>query len=144
MIKAVIWNIRGVGDRDKLKYLKDLIRNHHINLLVLLETKAHSTAMPRFSFQLGHVNKNIWIFWNSEFSISSAMVHEQFIQVTVAIPGITNSFAAYFVYASCKMQSRQSLWSGIFSNLDNNEAALIEGDFNVVAEEDEKNGKKGY
>lgn len=45
-------NIRGIHQQDNLTQLKDILRQHDIKLLVLLEPKAKHSELPRFAFSI--------------------------------------------------------------------------------------------
>ncbi|KAI8032770.1 hypothetical protein LOK49_LG01G00012 [Camellia lanceoleosa] len=70
----LIWNCRGAGNKRFKRNMRELVRIHKPNLLVLLETKVEFSAMGMFFNRMGfttsaHVDPigrsgGIWMVWN--------------------------------------------------------------------------------
>ncbi|PKU68715.1 threonine dehydratase [Dendrobium catenatum] len=71
MIKALIWNVRGIGGKESIARVKNLSRMHNIKLIVLIEPliasgKISSTASKLgFSNYVANCSNKIWIMWNN-------------------------------------------------------------------------------
>lgn len=68
-MNAMSWNVRGI--RTSLNRLKILVRNHHLHLLVVIDSKQQSHKLDFYRLTLGFSNAisstdgNIWILWMS-------------------------------------------------------------------------------
>lgn len=53
MISTLVWNFRGVGARNTRIHLMEMLKIHKPRILILLETKIHSSKIKNFLEKLG-------------------------------------------------------------------------------------------
>lgn len=126
-----------------------MMAHHQPQLVVLIEPMVEEmlTTQRALHFenaaQGGDDNKTIWIMWKNQVEVENIMWHDQMVTCKVTVRGTTQSFTCSFVYAMCKRAERYSLWERIIEVADNmDEPWIVGGDFNVVAQADEKKGGK--
>ncbi|PKU87932.1 hypothetical protein MA16_Dca007874 [Dendrobium catenatum] len=147
MIKALIWNIRGVGASLSKDRVKNLCRINNIQILVLLEPFVSASKlisvckMLGFDFAIANCNNKIWIFWKQCITLDVIIDHPQVIHVNININDIS-SFAS-FVYASCTRMGRKTLWGQLSSVAATfNVPWMVGGDFNCISNCSERIGGK--
>lgn len=142
-MRIISWNCQGIGNKDSLRVLKDLLSQHRPNSLVLIETKISERRADVVCGKIGFdswvrveaygFSKGIWLFWHSHalhlnlISSDAQIVHCQI--------KCTNGCVWLFtmVYGSPNVSSRNRLCDhlrllGKSSNL----SWLLIGDFNIV------------
>ncbi|KAI0530973.1 hypothetical protein KFK09_000522 [Dendrobium nobile] len=76
MVKALLWNIRGVGGSLSKDRVKNLCRIHDIQMLVLIEPLIAASKIDSvkhylgFDFFFGNCNNKIWLFLESFVSLN--------------------------------------------------------------------------
>src|SRR4051812_44169286 len=106
MMKALVWNIRGIGNRPSVTRLKRLIKMHKVTLYAILEPKISKENLSYFQRKsnckgaFSNEKSTIWVFWKEELSINLLNADDQFMQVEVA-SNLAPSILITFVYASC-------------------------------------------
>ncbi|KAL7229619.1 hypothetical protein ACSBR2_008180 [Camellia fascicularis] len=73
-MKLFMWNCRGAANLHFHRHLRELLNDHHPQLVVIMETGMGGDKGKAFSSNLGfssmHVSKpggfggGIWLFWN--------------------------------------------------------------------------------
>ncbi|PKU61074.1 hypothetical protein MA16_Dca020447 [Dendrobium catenatum] len=147
MIKALIWNIRGVGASPSQDRVKNLCRINDIQLLVLLEPFVSVTKLDSvrrilgFDHAFANCSNKIWIFWKQFITFDILIDLPQVIHANVTINHIS-SFVS-FVYASCTRMGRKILWDQLSSFATTiNAPWLVGGDFNYITNGSERIGGK--
>lgn len=92
-MSVLIWNIRGIGNKASLEYLKAMIRQHKPIIVGILEHKQHPSRIEEYAKKLGFTgylhgpptNKYIWIFWNSAVDIQDMKISQQTITITAQL-----------------------------------------------------------
>lgn len=147
----LIWNIRGVHQKESKIHLKELIRSHDVQFLILLEPKASHTELPRFAFNMGFhswmhgddVNSHVWILWKGYYKMHMLFKSSQAITLEVVNPD-NQKVVISGVYASCLKRVRQELWSHLDdisgAIRENPNLWMVAGDFNVITTSSEKRG----
>ncbi|XVF13155.1 hypothetical protein REPUB_Repub08aG0183800 [Reevesia pubescens] len=148
---VLFWNCRGAGSTSFLSHVKELIRLHNVEILVVAEPRISGLAADKVIRKLrfnGHTkidaigfSGGIWILWKS--TIGQVQVFDKFEQgITLFIDngsGVKWVFSA--IYASHSPSLRESLWNYL-TNMDrlDNLPWLRMGDFNQVLASSEKQG----
>ncbi|XP_074290837.1 uncharacterized protein LOC141617544 [Silene latifolia] len=111
-MKIASWNIRGGNDPLKQKKVLDLLKNHKLDILGVLETrikknKANKIITNKFhAYNVicnysAHVNGIIWLVWRpNTVTITLLIIHTQFIHCAVSHHATCNTFHLTMVYAS--------------------------------------------
>ncbi|KAF8390857.1 hypothetical protein HHK36_023156 [Tetracentron sinense] len=150
-MKLVVWNGRGAGGKTFLRNLKELIRMHDPQILVLMETrigeekavsvisKLHFSGSFRVDAQ-GY-SGGIWLLWKKELitvevlSSNSQLIH------TLIRHTHSEDWLFTAVYASPNPQIRTNLWNLLPQVAQLHDLAwLIAGDFNQIGSVIEKSG----
>lgn len=143
--------MRGIHQQDSLNHLKDMLRSHDISMLAILEPKSRHSELPQFGQSIGFlswlhggtINTHIWILWKQGITIEPLWVTDQAITVRVATNG-TDDIISTLVYASCLKRIRARLWDHldeVAARVDlGNDAWTVTGDFNIIANAQEKHG----
>lgn len=150
-MKWLVWNIRGIHQKDSITHLKSILRMHDISILILLEPKANHSEIPRFAFNTGFTawvhgadsNTHVWILWKGSWHIQTLFIHPQAITVEITIAN-NQKIVASFVYANCLKRIRRELWEHldlVSATIRQRQLAwILAGDFNVVTDIAEKKG----
>lgn len=117
---CLIWNCRGAGNNTFKRNMHDLISLHHLDVLVLVETKVALSFMGEFfncrqftasSFTdpVGRAG-GIWVLWNPKMvNVSAFDVTNQAIHATVQKANFEEwVFSA--IYGSTNLAARDLLW----------------------------------
>lgn len=146
-MNILIWNIRGM--RTSLPRLQQLLRDHLINLLALIEPKHTPAQVHRFCLRLGFSHcyasqsEHIWFFWrDNEFRMLATQDQEQVIHLTLSSVTQQHSFVLSLVYAKHTATQRQHLWRVLCDFSTGLQLPwLIGGDFNTFRAIDDHNGR---
>ncbi|KAL0924645.1 hypothetical protein M5K25_005494 [Dendrobium thyrsiflorum] len=151
-----VWNIRGFNNPDKVFCCKNLIRDHNLDILCLLENRIshHNLSDPWFNmthtvfdnensynnFQLSSSGR-IWIKWNSgNITFKHVFSSDQMITGTI-VYGTQPPFLLSVIYASNTFEGRSLLWDDIRKvDPGNNLPWVVMGDFNCCRFQNEKIG----
>lgn len=150
------WNVRGLAAASRILDCRKLIKDFHLDLVCLLETKlnsithqSHSSLHNLSLFQSESSASNfdcssggrIWIKWHSErihFELISKP--NQLIHGRVNILG-SHSFLLTCVYAENEARLRTSLWSSLCDIAGSSYSPwIIMGDFNCPLTSKDKKG----
>ncbi|KAI8554787.1 hypothetical protein RHMOL_Rhmol05G0124000 [Rhododendron molle] len=147
--KILIWNCRGAGNDKFRRNFSEFFRQHHPEVVGLVETKFKMDSMGLFFNNFGLTNSHfvdpngrsggIWVLWDpTKVSVSINYSNFQAVHVTIQ----KNGFASWFlsvVYASPNPRLRETLWEDLkfFAASNSNTPWVAAGDFNEVAAADE-------
>ncbi|KAL0907216.1 hypothetical protein M5K25_025770 [Dendrobium thyrsiflorum] len=87
MIKALIWNVRGIGGVASKARVRNLCRIHDIQILVLMEPMISIDNLDRTATRLGftmsfaNCSNKIWIMWNSNITLNIIADFQQVVHV---------------------------------------------------------------
>ncbi|KAL0923122.1 hypothetical protein M5K25_007168 [Dendrobium thyrsiflorum] len=87
MIKALIWNIRGIGGAASKARVRNLCRIHDIQILVLMEPMISTDNLDMTAARLGftmsfaNCSNKIWIMWNSNITLNIIADFHQVVHV---------------------------------------------------------------
>ncbi|KAI8024910.1 hypothetical protein LOK49_LG02G03969 [Camellia lanceoleosa] len=145
----LLWNCRGAGNDRFKRNLRDIVRLHRPNMIILLETKVELSTMGMFFNQLGfmastHVDPvgrsgGIWMLWDpSQANVRVTEANSQMITTTISRQDYP-SWVLSAVYASPNSRMRDELWEGLKSVAQNtHEPWLVASDFNDYSSYEEK------
>ncbi|PKU71765.1 Putative ribonuclease H protein [Dendrobium catenatum] len=154
--KLVAWNLRGFNNPTKVSICKNLVQNHDIDLLFILEAKTNTNNLSNHWFQYQHrifpfenscdnfQHSNpgrIWVKWNAgSINFVPQSTTSQLVHGIIQIDAIS-TVAITAVYASNSHSERLSLWSDlqVISQSICTPWAII-GDFNCCRFTNEKAG----
>lgn len=113
---VLLWNARGVGNKETLEYIKFLKGQHRPALCVILEPKLDGDCITKIAKKLRYkhcmqqnpVNSHIWIFWDQGLDVTLVRASSQLITVRINMDD-NFSVLASFVYAKCNRGERQDL-----------------------------------
>lgn len=151
-MNVIAWNVRGLGSNSDVNYVKDLIRRHHPDLLILIETmlsgnklKTQALCINLNSFK--HVDPRglseaILLIWNStKVKVQILCTTEQEIHAHIkAFPSNVSRIISA-ISARFKLEERLVLWDNLKNTARTiNLAWAVMGDFHEVLQ---NSGKKG-
>lgn len=121
MICTLTWNCRGVRSLETRLHLKEMLRTHHPDILILLETKIHSSGVMNVLVNTEYTNMlaveasgfvgEIWLLWNcSQVAVEEVSMMDQMLNVIVRKPTGT-VWLLSALYASPQVVNRMELWA---------------------------------
>ncbi|KAI0504038.1 hypothetical protein KFK09_014985 [Dendrobium nobile] len=145
MIKALMWNVRGIGGKDSKNRVKNLCRIHNIKLLILSEPMINADKIVETARFLGYnssfanCSNKLWLFWHNTITIDIIADHHQVVHCHINVFN-TNCFAS-FVYAASTRLSRLNLWEQLCSfSVNISGPWCVGGDFNIISNATERRG----
>lgn len=141
----IVWNIRGVLGEGKKGFIRNLITEHNLKLVVLLEPMVASSKAHKYATSLGFQGaiigtegiSKIWILWNTNSAPDIISIHPQCITLKMKIQNDEIYFSG--IYAICKRPNRRELWSHLDSIQQFTKGTwVLGGDFNIYTKLDEK------
>ncbi|KAL8158669.1 hypothetical protein V2J09_000206 [Rumex salicifolius] len=135
-IKIISWNTQGAGNRVFLNNLKDMIRSHDPDILILLDTKISGTQATKVCECIGFdsvvrvevvsFSGGIWVLWRWDWvSLEDVDTHGQVVTLMVGRLG----------YAA----SREELWKRLLKfGAENDLPWVLLGDFNETSSLEER------
>ncbi|PKU62019.1 hypothetical protein MA16_Dca012128 [Dendrobium catenatum] len=91
MIKAIMWNVRGIGGKESKNRVKNLCRIHNIKLLVLSEPMINADKIVEtarilgFSMFFANCSNKLWIFWHNTISLDIIVDHHQVVHCHINV-----------------------------------------------------------
>lgn len=105
MIKAIIWNIRGMRSKEAFDRLIRLVKLHNVNFIALQEPFLGPYHIEDFRNLLGfehalsNNNSKIWCFWRDSLNCSLIYHHKPQLTFKVNKTGDTDYIWVTAVYA---------------------------------------------
>ncbi|KAL7247368.1 hypothetical protein ACSBR2_002308 [Camellia fascicularis] len=136
-----IWNCRGAGNARFRRNLRELVRLHQPDMMVLMETKVEISTMGMFFNNLGytastHVDPigrsgGIWLLWNpSQLNVRVQNASSQIITATISRQDYPD-WVLSAIYASPNICLRDELWNDLSALAQHTQDPwLVAGDFN--------------
>ncbi|KAL7228900.1 hypothetical protein ACSBR2_007568 [Camellia fascicularis] len=136
-----IWNCRGAGNARFRRNLRELVRLHQPDMMVLMETKVEISTMGMFFNNLGytastHVDPigrsgGIWLLWNpSQLNVRVQNASSQIITATISRQDYPD-WVLSAIYASPNIRLRDELSNDLFALAQHTQDPwLVAGDFN--------------
>ncbi|KAL0291803.1 UNVERIFIED_CONTAM: hypothetical protein Sradi_7012500 [Sesamum radiatum] len=154
MIKAGVWNVRGLNGAGHQATVGQLVRDHNLQFLGLLETRVRQgnegsirsnllRTWDWFSDYPGPGGR-IWLAWNPlEVDVQILQVELQLIHCRVTNRTLHTNCLIYVIYGDCDIIPRRALWDGLISLSEGitDDAWSVLGDFNVVWDTSEIRGR---
>ncbi|KAI8013993.1 hypothetical protein LOK49_LG05G00296 [Camellia lanceoleosa] len=149
LLKLLIWNCRGAGNKTFKHNLVEILRSHKLEILIVMETKVAFSKMGNFFNRLGFTASTIvdpigrvggiWILWDTNHvNVRASSVGPQVIHATIHKEDYEEWVLAA-VYASPNPLLRDNLWTKLEEVADNMEKPwLVAGDFNDYANQSER------
>nr|XP_023900291.1 uncharacterized protein LOC112012143 [Quercus suber] len=151
-MNIIIWNCRGALKPSFQKHIRELVQNHDLAILVVMETWVGGERVRAITDNIpfdGAIHTDtigyaggLWVLWMSEkVEVSSLASTEQEIHISVKVRPSNLSWLFSAVYASPRSAERHILWNNLIkvANL-HNMPWVIAGDFNEPLLEDDKFG----
>ncbi|KAL0293493.1 UNVERIFIED_CONTAM: hypothetical protein Sradi_6934300 [Sesamum radiatum] len=154
MIKAAVWNVRGLNNVAHQNAVSQLVREHNLHFLGLLETRVRQANVLSIR---SHLLRNwnwfddysgpggrIWLAWNSlEVDVEIIRVETQFIHCRINHKALHTNCLMTVSYGHCDLIPRRELWEGLsrLAGDITDEAWCVLGDFNAVTDVSEVCGR---
>ncbi|XP_015935726.1 uncharacterized protein LOC107461695 [Arachis duranensis] len=145
------WNYRGAASVAFGRSLKELVRIHNPNLVVLLETRCSGdnakNVISKLGFPFYHIEEacgfsgGIWIIWrDSDLAIDFLVSKTQYVHMRIQ-EGNHASWIFTAIYASPQERVRKQTWRELRNIATNmGEEWLLAGEFNEIIHPLEKKG----
>ncbi|KAL0281815.1 UNVERIFIED_CONTAM: hypothetical protein Sradi_7284200 [Sesamum radiatum] len=156
MINAAVWNVRGLNRRDHQVSVTDLITEHCLHFIGLLETRVavgnvarvQRGMLPHWLFYVDHggPGNRVWLAWDPNFvDVTVVETGAQFIHCSVFIRSFHASVFITVVYGVNDVIGRRELWMELarISTVVTDSPWLVGGDFNTVLDSSEVCGLSG-
>jgi len=147
--KALFWNIRSVRSHKALDRLIDLNKRHRYKYIALMEPFQGPHELEQYKRRLGFQNAfcncsaKIWIFWDEDWTWE--VVRDNVQHLSVRFEAGSVKFMVTAVYARCDALERLELWEELEGLAKQNQYPwLVGGDFNVILNEEEKQGGREF
>ncbi|KAL7213994.1 hypothetical protein ACSBR1_026425 [Camellia fascicularis] len=143
------WNCRGSGNNAFKRNMKELVRNHHPGIIILLEPKIPFSSKGNFFNNLGYTAASIldpvgraggiWMLWDTEqVNVRASVISNQVIQATIHKEDY-EEWVISAVYASPNPSNREALWDNLEGTARTMDKPwLVSGDFNDFVSQDER------
>ncbi|XP_020681551.1 uncharacterized protein LOC110098935 [Dendrobium catenatum] len=155
MSSLLFWNCRGARKREVPLYLKEVVKDHDVFFIGLMETKMSIINRKDVDVLIGKewdfyhfpamgLSGVILVLWNMK--IGNFFITDTSSQVIVgdlSIPRM-GSWRIATVYGSRCYKERETLWSLLNKCMVSSNPSIIGGDFNCVLNKDEKRGGKRF
>uniref|UniRef100_A0A7N0VJS8 Endonuclease/exonuclease/phosphatase domain-containing protein n=1 Tax=Kalanchoe fedtschenkoi TaxID=63787 RepID=A0A7N0VJS8_KALFE len=137
MMNSIIWNARGINNKDTRYHLSFLVSKYNPMILNILEPKANSRKIKNLSKKLGfnnlfydhEVNNHIVVMWKMDVDLSIVYCDDQMATFKVLLMPYVLKHA------------RRRIWESLL-DLSNQIKVpwIVGGDFNVISNWNEKIG----
>lgn len=125
VMNIIVWNYRGAMKPFFQNHVKDLVNNHELAILIVMETKIGGNRAHEITSRLpfdGAIHTDtigyaggFWMLWNfDKVEISPLSNAEQEIQVTIMVQSSNSSWILSAIYASPRSVKRHILWKIFF------------------------------
>lgn len=145
MMKTLIWNIRSVKIHKAFNRVHMLHKHHKFSLVAFLEPFQRANHISKYKRKLdimqaeSNINGKIWYFIDNTISVEITADSDR--QITSKLTCSDRVCYTTLVYAKYSNNERLGLWDSIYNSASTmNSSWLVEGDFNVITNENEKIG----
>ncbi|KAG5568398.1 hypothetical protein H5410_064588, partial [Solanum commersonii] len=135
-MKALIWNIRSVKSQHAFQRVQMLHNVHNFSFIGLLEPFQHSRHINKYR-RISKMPQGISNYFDS------AVIKDSEQQFTLLLKHHIHaqSFFVTLIYAKCREEERLMIWEDMYQlALGMDIPWLIEGDFNIILNSEEKIG----
>lgn len=121
MIRATLWNIRGIMNNPSIRRLKKLIKTHRLSCFAILEPKSSANNIKNYQrmFSCTGACSNdkgtIWVFWKEDITMHLIGHSDQSIRMELSHASISSIPLMNFVYASCDGREWRGLWQDLIN-----------------------------
>ncbi|KAL0402140.1 UNVERIFIED_CONTAM: hypothetical protein Slati_4243900 [Sesamum latifolium] len=156
MISAAVWNVQGLNRRDHQVSVTNLITEHRLHFVGLLETRVsvgnvgrlQRGLLPRWSWFFDYTGpgNRIWLAWDNDLiDVDVLEFSAQFVHCDVYIRCIHTHILITIVYGVNDVVGQRSLWHDLerISSTVCDVPWLVGGDFNTVLDDNEVCGQSG-
>ncbi|KAK9036183.1 hypothetical protein V6N11_078192 [Hibiscus sabdariffa] len=144
----VAWNVRGLGNKDTVRALKNVVFKHRAEIIFLSETKQKKRYIEKIRMKMKVDNAfyvepegiagGLALWWSNEVKLSVLHYDRNFIDAKISINGEPEWFGT-FIYAPLYSGEKYEFWDSLTAlRNDINAKWCIIGDFNVVVCPEEK------
>lgn len=156
-MKGIIWNIRGMKDLEKLKHLRDIMKEHKVGFIGLQETMKQDFSVY-FLKTLGQGREFIWDWIpasgrsggillgldGEKFKMLAVRKCHFFLKATVENLEDKQEWDLMVVYGAAQKEHKEEFLRKLAQELNLQKKPLIlGGDFNIIRRESEKNKPGG-
>ncbi|KAI0488448.1 hypothetical protein KFK09_028279 [Dendrobium nobile] len=155
MSTMLFWNCRGARKREAALYLKEMVREHDVCFIGLLETKMTNIGRREVDYliendwEFFHVpaaglSGGVLVLWDKK-SVSFVVkdTSSQVIIGDLLVPSL-GSWKIATVYGSQCCKERENLWRQLEEGMKNPNPSIIDGDFNCILNKEEKRGGQRF
>ncbi|XP_020699874.1 uncharacterized protein LOC110112118 [Dendrobium catenatum] len=153
MNSILIWNCRGAKKKKASLYLKELVKDHNVLFIGLLETKLVIIEHKDVDYLSGtgwnysyvpsaSLSRVILVLWRS--NLANFNMIESSSQFIIGNLDILNKgkWRIATIYGSKDVSNGRLLWNGLEPHITHDWPMVISGDFNcLLAKEDKKGGR---
>lgn len=157
-MKGGFWNIRGMGREEKQRYLRELISEHHLDFLGLQETMKNEFSSAdlarlgggglfswRWSPLKGRSGGILVGVKDTCFEIVEQQNGNYFVRLLLYDKYNDTRWNLITVYGAAQIEHKEEFLTSLAQVCqDSAYPLLIEGDFNIIRKETEKNKEGGY
>ncbi|KAL0283745.1 UNVERIFIED_CONTAM: hypothetical protein Sradi_7219000 [Sesamum radiatum] len=149
MISMASWNVRGLNSLGHQEAVGELVRDHKLQFLGLIETRVglpnvqgfgHTYLIPGRGLMTMEVRGGIWLAWNNqEVDVEVLKVETQFIHCKATNKRMHTTCLISVIYGECDIVVRRALWTGLQRIEDEVQDVpwILLGDFNAVVDASE-------
>ncbi|KAK9024523.1 hypothetical protein V6N11_004682 [Hibiscus sabdariffa] len=144
------WNVRGLGNRETTRTLRNSIQKFQTDIVFLSETKQQRKYLEKTKVKMKLTHSyfvepdglagGLSLWWTKETQITILRSGKHFIDAKISVNGEEEWFGS-FIYGPPYREDKQEFWE-MMTNLrnDSEECWLVIGDTNVVTSQEEKLG----
>ncbi|XP_020686133.1 uncharacterized protein LOC110102230, partial [Dendrobium catenatum] len=146
---------RGARKKEASLYLKEIVRDHSIFFIGLMETKLASIDRKHIDYLIGKdweyfhhpaegTSGGIMVLWKRNMvSFDIRETSSQAIVGSLSVPNL-GIWRIATVYGSRNCKERESLWKQLNDCMEVTIPSIIGGDFNCIIDKEEKRGGKRF
>lgn len=152
-MKVLNWNARGLNAPSKRRILRDLILEHHIDIIAIQETKKETFTNRALRSISTRFDKWIWVASqgrsggilfgcdSNTCTVLDSIVHRFSVDIFIQNRSDRCTWMLTIVYAPVDRQLKPSFWRELKHNrIGRQEPWVICGDFNAIRARHEKSG----
>ncbi|BFG29057.1 hypothetical protein CerSpe_153310 [Prunus speciosa] len=150
-MKILAWNCQGIGGNLTVSSLKEQVKLHTPDMVLLLETKTRSQRYGFLKKSLGMnfmhaveargLSWGLWLFWKEAQHVALVKYSDFFIEVLVTDDEKGHIWPFFGIYASTDDKNRKAQWLALQTRISRcPKACVVMGDFNEILDSSEKQG----
>lgn len=157
-MKGLFWNIRGMGNIEKTGHLQDLIRDHKLNFVAILETVKHDFSTELLN-KLSSGRNMHWCWMaargrsggilvgmdKDKVNVLNEKTGKYFIRLKLSNADNKKVWDFMAVYGAAQAEQKAEFLTELAKEFYSQGSPLVVGgDFNILRKESEKNKIGGY